>query len=87
MKNSLHPYWEYIYPILNTSTFRVTAQKTLFPEQNKSVCAAILLYNLADPEWITIGYYEPLVETHASHREVCIKLMCVVDSTIFINRL
>ena len=62
IKNSLHPYGEKLYSILNTSTLRFRAQKTLFPEQNKSVCGAMLLYNLADPEWITIGCYEPLTE-------------------------
>ena len=33
------------------------------PDLNaKSVCGEMLLYNLADPEWITIGCYEPLTE-------------------------
>ena len=62
IKSSFHPYSQYLYSILNTSKLRLRAQKILFPEQNKSVCGVILLFNLADPEWITIGCYEPLTK-------------------------
>ena len=38
--------------------------KTLYPEsyKNKTACSAMLLYNLAESEWITVDCNEPLNE-------------------------
>ena len=38
-------------------------QRTLYPESyhhGNNICGALLLYNLAEPEWITINCDEPL---------------------------
>ena len=57
----LSPLDEFINPDLNVK-LKLRGQNILFPEQNKSVCGALSLFNLADPEWITVGCDEPLTE-------------------------
>ena len=37
-----------------------TGKPVIHPEVNTSVCTAVLLVNLADPEWITVDCNEPI---------------------------
>ena len=53
-------YKDYIYFPNVTSKVLAKGRNTLYPEQGRKLCAAIVMTNLADPEWITINCNEKL---------------------------
>ena len=46
---------------LNNTVLATKNKVTVYPETHQRKCAAVILYNLADPEWITVDCAEPLV--------------------------
>ena len=56
-----------LMPDFNNSNLNYKVNQTLYPEVHVDKCAALLLYNLADPEWITVDCDEPL-----GHQAFCV---------------
>ena len=77
----------------NRTIIQIIKKPIIYPEVNKFVCAAMLLTNLADPEWITVGCNDPitnhvicLFENEKKKRKTKVKKINKAQSKIYNKR-